>query len=87
MSEIRLKPCPFCGGQAEFLIKRVYSQAAKHDWEFTVHCTGCGVRLPKDDFRVQVSLNGGGEIVLEPDERQKAADMWNRRNDDGMQKL
>lgn len=79
MNEVKLEKCPFCGGFAGFLITRVYSQAIKHSWEFTVHCTDCGVRLPKEDFRVQVGLNDNGGIVLAPDERQKAADMWNRR--------
>lgn len=79
MQEIKLKKCPFCGGLAGFLVIRIYSQAVKHSWEFTVYCTDCGVRLPKEDFRVQVGLNDNGGIVLDPDERKKAADMWNRR--------
>lgn len=83
MQEIKLKKCPFCGGLAGFLVKRIYSQAVKHSWEFTVYCTDCGVRLPKEDFRVQVCLNDNGGIVLDPDERKKAADMWNRRADNG----
>lgn len=44
------------------------------------HCFGI---QPKEDFRVQVCLNDNGGIVLDPDERKKAADMWNRRADNG----
>lgn len=32
MSEIKLKPCPFCGGKAE------YMRGDRYKW---VHCTSC----------------------------------------------
>lgn len=84
MSEIKLKPCPFCGGKAEYLITENYNRCATQGWKFGIHCTKCMVALPMRDFTVTVDLTSDGELVSQKDEREKAADMWNRRVDDGM---
>lgn len=79
MDEIKLKPCPFCGGVAEFFATRNYGKGTKRGWNFGICCVDCMVALPKTDFSVVVDLACSGEIVLGPDEREKAAQMWNRR--------
>ena len=81
MDEIKLKPCPFCGGVAEFFETRHYDRGTKRGWGFGIHCVDCMVALPKADFSILADLACSGEIVLDPDEREKAAQMWNRRAD------
>lgn len=49
MSE-ELKPCPFCGGQAE-LIETMGSQAAAFSPYFRVTCTDCGIHQDQWDER------------------------------------
>lgn len=83
MSEIKLKPCPFCGGKAEYLITENYNLGRTQGWKFGVACTKCMVALPMRDFTVTVDFTIDGEIVSKKDERKKAADMWNRRADNG----
>ena len=79
MEKTKLKPCPFCGGVAEFFATRHYDKCTKRGWDFGIHCVDCMVALPKTDFIILVDLACSGEIVLDPDEREKAAQMWNRR--------
>lgn len=79
MEEFVLKPCPFCGGKAEYILNGVYNYGSSQGWEFGITCTGCRVSLPTKHFVVGVSMNNTGEIVIEKDERDKAARMWNRR--------
>lgn len=81
MDEIKLKPCPFCGGEAEFFAMRHYDKCTKRGWDFGIHCVDCMVALPKADFSILADLACSGEIVLDQDEREKAAQMWNRRAD------
>ena len=38
MSEIKLKPCPFCGGEAE-----LGTFSTNSDDKFLVECSNCGV--------------------------------------------
>lgn len=79
MDEIQLKPCPFCGGEAVYIIYKNYIRGTAHEWQFGIKCTNCMVELPVRDFIVTADMNSNGEIVFIKDERGKAADMWNRR--------
>ena len=83
MDEIKLKPCPFCGGEAEYFIVENCSCGTARGWKFGIHCTKCMVSLPMRDFMLTMDLYSNGELVAKKDERQKAADMWNRRADHG----
>lgn len=51
MSELKLKPCPFCGGKA---VKTAFSWGNICD-EYTVKCTECGVgtKVLKSDEAVK----------------------------------
>lgn len=73
MDKIELKPCPFCGGKAEYIINSNYERCTTHGWKFGIKCTSC----------MTVDLKPNGEIVFAKDDRKKAADMWNRRADNG----
>lgn len=79
MEEIELKPCPFCGGKAEYKIDKSYKWGTTRGWQFGIKCTNCMMELPMRDFVVTVDLESNGEIAFDKDDRKKAADMWNRR--------
>ena len=86
MSEIKLEACPFCGHEAIFDIKDGCSYAASgvtRAWEFGVRCPACNVSLPKTTYRLAVQVSKHGEIDIIKDDRQEAADAWNKRADDG----
>ena len=83
MDKIKLKPCPFCGGKAAYIIYSNYARCTTHGWQFGIKCTDCMTALPVRDFAVTVDLESDGEIALVKDDRKKAADMWNRRADNG----
>lgn len=42
MSEIKLLPCPFCGGDAAFGGSRLSSNS---DWHHFVNCISCGAKM------------------------------------------
>lgn len=86
MDEIKLKPCPFCGGEAAMIANTGCIEAAHGEyraWEFCVMCIGCNISLPRRNYRLAVKLDKCGEIVVMQDERKEAADLWNRRADNG----
>lgn len=78
----KLKPCPFCGGDAIFFQKAYAVSNSTRGWVFTVRCKKCGVALPKTNYVIEVNLGDSGEIKIATDERQQAAEAWNRRVND-----
>lgn len=74
-----LKPCPFCGGEAKYLIKRYSEIRTARGWDFGIHCTKCDVRTPKGNYKLEVNLSDDGQISLIEDERGEAIEAWNRR--------
>ena len=69
MPEIKLKPCPFCGGKAQIrVIKRIVNNTAC-ELEYRAECTNpmCGIEPRTYGYRSRLfaSVN------------------WNRRADDG----
>ena len=69
MPEIKLKPCPFCGGAAE-IVWEVDAGYYFAEESYHTRCKDCGCNL------------GGG--VLEGFEtEEEAAEAWNRRADNG----
>lgn len=79
MDKFALKPCPFCGGKAEYILNGAYNYGGSQGWEFGIACTVCRVSLPAKHFAAGVSLDNAGEIVIETDECEKVIQMWNRR--------
>lgn len=84
MSEIKLKPCPFCGKEAEFFVidSKTYDGGKAAEWSFSIHCTNCGVKNPHT-YRLEAVLDKNAEFQFRLDERRVAADDWNRRADNG----
>lgn len=84
MPGIKLKPCPFCGGEAELDVKCRNAHTSVRGWDFQVRvrCSECNAELP-NRYKVELELNSSGDVVFTTDERQKAADDWNTRANEG----
>ena len=78
--EIFLKPCPFCGGKAEFYVKGHSASEMKSYWRIGVYCTKCNLTSPKL-YSLTLALGTNAEFQTIEDERQRAVDDWNRRAD------
>lgn len=61
----KLKPCPFCGGEAE------YERFASPRNFYSVRCTSCGCRT--DGYRDNRTESTDAE------NKTRQADIWNRR--------
>lgn len=74
-----LKPCPFCGKLP--VVERTGTLDGKFgiDFRFRIRCIECGAIPSGAAGKVSVTLNRKGEIVIEEDEREKAAGAWNCR--------
>lgn len=64
MDEIKLKPCPFCGGEAAYIIYSNYERCTTHGWQFGIKCTNCMIELPMRDFIVTADLKSNGGIAF-----------------------
>lgn len=76
-----LKPCPFCEGEALLLIKGSLERGTTRGWEFGIYCSECNVTTAKTNYRLEIKLGDLGHITEIVDERQMAAEAWNRRAD------
>ena len=74
-----LKPCPFCGGQAKFLINSRSERGSARGWNFGIYCTKCDITTAKTNYALGVQMAGDGSIVITTDERSEAIEAWNRR--------
>lgn len=74
-----LKPCPFCGGEANFYVKLTSVEGFNRGWHFGIFCTKCGTTTPRTDYKLAVELTGSGELLAVVDERPLAVEAWNRR--------
>lgn len=86
MDEIKLKPCPFCGGLSAMFTRVGDADGARGEtrmWHFGIGCTECNIRLPRSDYKLAVQMGRDGEIHILEDDRQEAADLWNRRAENG----
>lgn len=48
MGEIKLKPCPFCGRKANFVIDAEYREKYEKNGNW-IKCSSCGVETPYFD--------------------------------------
>lgn len=72
MADIKLRNCPFCGGEAELVggpeeWSPTFNDPDSGGEPYRVICSECGAEMA-----------GGG--LFEPEQ---AAEAWNRRNDNG----
>lgn len=82
MESKKLKPCPFCGGQAKFIKKGIGSVKSRVHFSFGIECIDCGGRVPKS-YVLSLTLDEDGEIVPITDERSAAIERWNSRSKEG----
>ncbi len=73
-----LKPCPFCGGKAEFNIISTRSTNNTRGFGFKIKCSKCNITNQRV-YELLIDLNSKGLIGFPTDERQAAVDDWNRR--------
>ena len=76
----KLKPCPFCGGEAKFITVSNNCTDNGVGFEFAIECVHCRISFPKR-YRVEFVLDEEGEIKTNVDHREKALCDWNRRAD------
>lgn len=81
MSDIKLKPCPFCGGKAVFKPVSNKSDHYSVGFLFEVECEDCGTTLP-GQYNIDFSFTEDGEINILNDLRFEAISKWNRRAGD-----
>ena len=63
IEEIKLKPCPFCGREAEFVSFKPNNNSSRRIWY---------VQCPWTDCEVSIE-------TFDTDTPQEAAELWNRR--------
>ena len=77
-SNFELKPCPFCGGRAEFVTNTSGYQNDSRIIGFAIKCNKCNVAYPKR-YEIRFSLNSRGLIEADIDQRNQAVSDWNTR--------
>ncbi len=79
MSENKnLLPCPFCGGEAEFVTDTSGYKNDSRIIGFRIRCKNCNIEYPKR-YEIRLRLGKRGEIVTDIDERKSALEAWNSR--------
>lgn len=67
MSELKLLPCPFCGGEAEYYKRYIgygSSGLGAHDW-FSVKCEKC--RTKSDEYKTEAEAIAAWNRRAEPE--------------------
>lgn len=83
----KLKPCPFCGGEAELVreaIRVESNQMSKIKDRWVVKCKrGCCCTCEWID---NIYHRPDGELIIASNGAKDAVEMWNRRTEEGAQK-
>lgn len=82
----KLNPCPCCGGNAVYFDSKKTFELWDIVFHFTIMCRKCGLQLPDDKYVLRIGMAKNGDISIKKDDRQKAAEDWNRRMNDEIQK-
>lgn len=76
--ENKLKPCPFCGGQARFKTTTYGEDCSGVFFRFKIECRECKMATPKV-YNLSLMLGADGETIPQTDERNIAIEKWNNR--------
>ena len=81
MTQMELKPCPFCGGKAEVHTHSHGEHCGQHIFYLNITCSKCGATPPSrgEVFTVGVRVDNKGELVILNDKRKALANAWNGR--------
>lgn len=82
--KLKLKTCPFCGSQAYF--KQISYGATDNNAVrigFKIECAKCNLSPPNACGSVVTKLRADGSLDHIIDDREMAAEVWNRRNNNG----
>lgn len=74
-----LKPCPFCGGEAMFVLTEKDSSLFGIGFKFEICCQKGGARLPKQ-YKMELRLHRNGDVKFTRDDREVAVSEWNMRS-------
>lgn len=80
----QLKPCPFCGNDAE--VKQTgYGTESLNSVKlsFRIECAKCGATAPGASGYISINLSHSGGLNTWHDDRESAIEAWNRRADNG----
>jgi len=75
----KLKPCPFCGGEAQIECTST-ANADCLSKIFVIRCTKCELRAPKP-FRIYARIENDGTFEFDGTQKIAAVEFWNRRAD------
>ena len=79
VDEIKLKPCPFCGGEPYFYTKALGEENGALKFYFRIACRRCQTSPNNAYGDIKIHLLDNGELSISPDDRKKVAAEWNRR--------
>lgn len=61
---IKLKPCPFCGGEAIFVVNSNISSKHCVGFNYYIKCSSCGCTPIKKDAEMDIFLDRDGEVKI-----------------------
>lgn len=74
----KLKPCPFCGGDARVYKTSTHYSAESWGDNWKVACNECNMGS-MHEYSTEVYRNKHGEVTIEHDGKKEAIEAWNRR--------
>ena len=77
-----LKPCPFCGGEAEFIDTDARYSGHNYSVYFKIKCKKCLTEPYGASGYIGFNLRKNGEFNVWHDDRPGAIAKWNRRVND-----
>ena len=76
----KLKNCPFCGGEAAYIITNKISDVTGMGFGLRIQCKKCNLSHPKTETLI-ININEDGSVRYIKDGRTDLANKWNTRND------
>ena len=74
----KLKNCPFCGGEAAFIVASKINDGTGIGFDLRIQCKKCNLTLPKPAL-LMINLNEDGSFRYIKDGRTDLANKWNNR--------